>query len=320
MNLFIYFIDFLYNVCNRHIMVYCVSSNMLFNFQQPQLEENNNESDKSIVTASQAEVDCSSGSNTTVDALNIGIEEAAAAKLQITSQEDIIRSEVKSDLDSEVTVPEDRKEANNTQTTTNLSVLDSNDKHIDNDKTKPDSNCCSLSRQQYECKNSGTKQQNTLNSGGANDDLDVAMLKLESMRLNDKSKRKVNNTSKRQNHITGDTNFISNNEAKNVTQRPKSPSSVLPRLDSPPSKARKRKSKKKSKSNQNVSNNEDSSTCKLQNHEVTSGTTSQNTCDSVKFDTYVNKTNNKDSKCTTRKRKSSTEKMYLSPHENDSLR
>lgn len=293
---------------------------MCFYFQQPQLEENNNESDKSIITASQAEVDCSSGSNTTVDALNIGIEETATAKLQITSQEDIIRSEMKSDLDSEVTVPEDRKEIN-AQTTTTLSVLDFSDKHIDNDKTKPDSNCCSLSRQQYECKNSGTKQQNTSNSGDANDNLDVAMLKLESMRLNDKSKRKVNKTSKRQNHLTVDTNFISNNEVKNVTQRPKSPSSVLPRLDSPPSKARKRKSKKKSKSNQNVtSSNEDSSTCKLQNHEVTSGTTSQSTCDSVKFDTYVNKTNNKDSKCTTRKRKSSTEKMYLSPHENDSLR
>lgn len=234
--------------------------------------------------------------------------------------EETIECKVTSELHSELPDPKDKNEAD-AEDSGCSALVSSDKKYADVEKNKSDSSCCAITRQQFDCKNGANKQESSSNSADLNDDLGVAMQKLESMRLNDKSKRKLSNVGKRQNHLSKDSNLISNNDSNSVTQRPKSSPSGLSQLASPPSKARKRKPKKRSKANQNGNNSDDSGTCKMQNDEVTPETTSRNTCDSItNFDSCVNRTNSKDGKCTTRNWASDNENLYLSSHGSDSLR
>lgn len=273
-------------------------SNRSFTSEHLRFEENNNESGKSSVM-SQDEIDNN-------DIVEDDLES------DTVSEEEIMTSTTKSDLQTELHTPVDSVDDANGNSTKISQIVGTNDhKCVDAEKSKSEGSACctTVSRQQFECKNNAKNQESSSTSNDVDDNLDVAMQKLESMRLSDKPKRKQTNA-KRKNHLTNDNNLISNSDSNNTTKRSNSPPSTLSQLASPPSKARKRKSKKRSKANQNGNNSDDSSTCKLQNGEVSPEVTAS-TCDSNKnIETCTSRTNNKDSK---------HGKMFLNSQESDRL-
>lgn len=162
-----------------------------------------------------------------------------------------------------------------------------------------------------------------------NDNLDMAMLKLESMRLNDsKNKRRQStNNGKRVVSLTKD---VSEDVKKDASRsQAKSPTTTLsPLASTAPSKARKRRSKKRLKTHQNGNQSDDgggvSNSCKSPSSEITTETTTSKTttCDSSNknIEFCRSRTNAKDTKHSTRNRTSDSEKPCLDSRENNRLR
>lgn len=190
--------------------------------------------------------------------------------------------------------------------------------------------CCLLNQQpQQRAKN----DKNNRNAGvskeksSTNEDLDVAMQKLESLRISDKSKQRKstsnnNNAAKRQSPraaTSGDENVTADEEC---SVQCKSPTSSL---TSPASKAKKRKARKRAKANkENNADNEDENgvPCKTQTDEVVcdEGATTKNACDSIKnCDVCVDRTD-KNAKCAFRVRVPENERIFIDSRDDDSLR
>lgn len=176
------------------------------------------------------------------------------------------------------------------------------------------SQCCAINQR---AKGGGEKNaRNKDKTATINENLDVAMQKLESMRLADKPKRK--STAKRQSLATKDAADEKNGECSVTRAQSKSPSVVSPsQVSSPPSKAKKKKSKKRAKAGGESS--DENTTCKAQTDEGADvGAT--NACDSIKnYDVCVDRTD-KNVKCAFRMRVPENERMYINSQDDDSLR
>lgn len=223
-------------------------------------------------------------------------------------------------------VVEDRKKSTETEKSNKAGC------NIDTNNT-----CCNANRQ-FDCKNIIKKQETWSDPNDASDNLDVAMQKLESMRMSDtKSKRKQSGgNGKRQNFNLIQSSPSTNDPTSIAASRAKSPpTSAMSQLgSSPPSKTRKRKLRRRLKVNQSGGSHSDDAdagasndACKSVDGETTTEartmtTSKMATCDSNKnIDACGSRTNVNDTKeHTNRKWASDCEKTYLSSLENDRLR
>lgn len=163
-----------------------------------------------------------------------------------------------------------------------------------------------------------------------NEDLDVAMQKLESMRINggDKTTPKRKSTTKRQSLNTKDAAATSADEKTNIGGA-KSPTPAMANGSTSPlpphsSKAKKRKSRRKTTKLTNGNNSDENTTCKALTDEGSDGD-ARNSCDSIKnYDVCVDRTADKNNaKCaysSSRARVPENERMYINSHDDDSLR
>ncbi|XP_065225449.1 A-kinase anchor protein 1, mitochondrial isoform X2 [Planococcus citri] len=208
--------------------------------------------------------------------------------------------------------------------------------------------CCGVQRPSKNGVSGGASDKSRNNhkdkAAAVNDDLDVAMQKLESMRISggggsaDKTtpKRKSTTTStKRQSLNAKDaTSASSADEKTNAGSRagakspaPTSLTTATANATSPPhsSKAKKRKSRKKAKLT-NGNNSDENTTCKALTDEGSDGD-ARNTCDSIKnYDVCADRTaaaDKNNAKCaysSSRARVPENERIYINSHDDDSLR
>lgn len=267
-------------------------------------EENNNLSSRADESNTMSEED-----NATDDAIEEPIQQ-------------LIKSDVHADLASVADVKLEAKDdviswADHTESTDENETCELKPRKKESSTSA--SQCCPMNQQRV-AKNEKTNSRNHKEKTppSTNENLDVAMQKLESMRLADKPKRKTN--AKRQS-VNRDSLSEDAMDVCSVSRaQSKSPSITSPsQMSSPPSKTKKKKSKKRAKA-VNGNHSDDSTTCKTQTDEV-SDVGATNACDSIKnYDVCVDRTD-KNVKCAfSRVRVPENERVYINSHDDDSLR